>query len=151
MLDNKGYTVIESFIAALIFFAAVSAVLYVYSKEYSLYINNNSRIEVQENMRIALKKMYRGIRQAGSVISCSDTELILEPAPDDNVRGFRYDHAGKEVEVNVGGIYLPVASQITYLHFDYSTESRVVKITIKGQKGNSGVLEMSTSVQVRAD
>lgn len=151
MPDNKGYTVIETLVAVLIFFAAVSAVLYVYAQEYSLYTDNNSRIEVQENMRIALKKMYRGIRQAGSVISCSDTELILEPAPDDNVRGFRYDQAGKEVEVNVGGVYLPVASQITYLHFDYNTASRVVKITINGQKGNSGVLEMSTSAQVRAD
>jgi Tfp pilus assembly protein PilW len=151
MPDNKGYTVIETLIAALIFFAAVSAVLYVYSKEYSLYLSNNSRIEVQENMRIALKKMHRGIRQAGSVTSCSDTEIILEPAPDDNVRGFRHDPAGKEVEVNVGGVYLPVASQITYLHFDYSMTSRVVKITIKGQKGDSGVLEMSTNVQVRAD
>jgi Tfp pilus assembly protein PilW len=151
MPDNKGYTVLETLIAAAIFFLAVSAVLYVYAKEYSSYSKNNNKIEVQENMRIALKKMYRGIRQANSVKSCSDTEIILEPAQGDNIQGFRYDSAGKEAEANVGGVYLPVASYITNLHFDYKAEGRVVKITINGQKGDSGVIEMSTSAQVRAD
>lgn len=150
MSGNKGFTIIETMAAVVIFLIVISSALFVYSKMYASYVKDNNKIEVQENMRISIKKISSGIRQAAGVASYNDSEIVLEPAQGSNIYGYRYDSVQKEVEVNVGGVYLPLASNIQYLNFDYDPENRVTTITIKGQKGDSGVIEMSTKVQIRA-
>lgn len=150
MHGNKGFTIVETMAATVVFLIVISSGLYVYSKMYASYIRDKNKIEVQENMRIAIKKMSAGIRQAVGVSSYKDTEIIIEPAQGNNIYGYRHDPAHKEVEVNVGGVYLPLASDIHYLKFDYDAGGRVTTITIKGQKGDSGVVEMSTKVMIRA-
>ena len=149
MHNIKGFTLIETLVAVLVFFIVISSAGRIYTSAYAAYVKNSNKIEVQENMRFALKKMNRGLRQAVRVVSCNGPEIIIEPAQGDNVYGYRYDPAQKEAEVNVGGVYLPLASNITYLKFDYDPAGRVVAITIKGQKGDSAVIEMSTRVQIR--
>ena len=139
----------ETLVAVLVFFVIISSAGHIYAKAYAAYVKSSNKIEVQENMRFALKKMSRGIRQAVSVVSCDYSEIIIEPAQGNNIYGYRYDPAQKEAEVNVGGVYLPLASNISYLKFDYNAEGRVAAITIKGQKGDSAVIEMGTKVQIR--
>lgn len=138
-------------VAAVIFLIVLSSALYVYARLYTSYIKDKDRIEVQENVRIALKKISFGIRQAAGVKSYSNSQINLKPAEGSNINGYRYDPAQKEAEVNVGGVYLPVASHIQFLHFEYDPENRVVTIAIKGEKGNSGIVEMSTKVRIRTD
>ncbi len=150
MRGNRGFTLIETMAAAIIFLIVISSALHVYSKMYVSYARGKNKIEVQENMRIAIKKMSSGIRQAAGVSSYSASEIVIEPAHGSNIYGYRHDPAQKEVEVNVGGVYLPLASDIQYLNFDYDTENKVATITIKGEKGDSGVIEMSTKVRLRA-
>lgn len=149
MRGNRGFTIVEAMTSVLIFLIVISSGLFVYSKMYASYIKNNNKIEVEENMRVAIKKMSSGIRQASGVASYNASEIVIEPARGSNIYGYRHDPAQKEVEVNVGGVYLPLASNIQYLNFDYDTESRVATITIKGEKGGSGVVEMSTKVRIR--
>ena len=151
MCNNKGFTIMETLVAVLVFFVVVSSAGLIYTNAYAAYVKSSNKIEVQENMRFALKKISRGLRQAASVVSCNDSEIIIEPAQGNNVYGYRYDPAQKEAEVNVGGVYLPLASNISYLKFDYNAEGRVAAITIKGQKGDSAVIEMGTKVQIRTD
>lgn len=150
MVGNRGFTLIETMAAAVIFLVVISAALHVYSKMYASYARDKNKIEVQENMRIAIKKMSSGIRQAAGVASYSASEIVIEPAQGSSIYGYRHDPAQKEVEVNMGGVYLPLASDIQYLKFDYDAENRVATITIKGARGDSGVIEMSTKVRLRS-
>lgn len=150
MRGNRGFTLIETITAAVILLIVISAPLHVYSKMYASYARDKNKIEVQENMRIAIKKMSSGIRQAAGIASYSTSEIVLEPAQGSNIYGYRHDPVQKEVEVNVGGVYLPLASDIQYLKFDYDTENRVATINLKGARGDSGVIEMSTKVRLRA-
>lgn len=149
MRGNKGFTIIETMAAVVIFLVVLSSALYVYSKMYASYVKDRDKIEVQENMRIAIKKMSSGIRQAAAVASNNGSEIVLEPAQGSSIYGYRHDPVQKEVEVNVGGVYLPLASDIQFLSFDYDAENRVATITIKGEKGDSGVVVMSTKVHIR--
>ncbi|MFX4260995.1 PilW family protein [Pelotomaculum propionicicum] len=149
MRGNKGFTIVETMAAAAIFIIVLTSALYVYSKMYASYIKDKNKIEVQENMRIAIKKMSAGIRQAAAVASINGPEIVLEPAQGSSIYGYRHDPAQKEAEVNVGGVYLPLASDIQFLNFDYDSENRVTTITIKGEKGDSGVVVMSTKVHIR--
>lgn len=150
MRGNRGFTLIETMTAIVIFLLVISTGLYVYSKMYASYIKDRNNIEVEENMRVAIKKISYGLRQASGVASHNASEIVIEPGQGSNIYGYRHDPAQKEVEVNVGGIYLPLASNIHYLNFDYDAESRVTTITIKGEKGGSGVIEMTTKVRIRA-
>ena len=149
MRGNRGFTIVETMAASVIFFIALSSALYVYTELYASYTRDKDIIEVQENLRVAIKKMSSGIRQAGGVTSYSGSQIVIEPAPGSSIRGFRHDPAQKEAEVNVGGVYLPLAGNIPYLNFDYDPENRVATITIRGEKGGSGVVEMSAKVRVR--
>jgi len=149
MRVNKGFTIIETMAAVVIFLVVLSSALYVYSKMYASYVTDRDKIEVQENMRIAIKKMSSGIRQAAAVASNNGSEIVLEPAQGSSIYGYRHDPAQKEVEVNVGGVYLPLASDIHFLNFDYDEENRVATITIKGEKGDGSVVVMSTKVHIR--
>lgn len=151
MRGNKGFTLIETMAAAVIFLIVLSSALYVYSRLYSSYIRDKDKIEVQESVRIALKKISFGIRQAAGVVSYNDAQIVIAPAPGSNIYGYRHDPAQKEAEVNVGGVYLPLASHIQFLNFAYDPENRVATITIKGEKGDSGIVEMSTKVRLRTD
>jgi Tfp pilus assembly protein PilE len=149
MSNNKGFTIMEILVAVLVFFVVISSAGCIYTKTYAAYVKSGNKLEVQENMRFALKKMSRGLRQSASVVSCNGSEIVIKPAQGNNIYGYRYDPAQKEAEVNVGGVYLPLASCISDLSFDYDAGDRVAAITIKGQKGDSAVIEMSTKVQIR--
>lgn len=149
MRGNKGFTIVETMAAIVIFFIVLTSALYVYTELYTSYIRDKNKIEVQENMRITIKKVSSGIRQAAGVTSYNSSQIVVEPGPGSSIHGYRYDPAQKEVEVNVGGVYLPLASNIEYLNFDYDPENRVATITIKGEKGDSGIVEMRTKVQIR--
>ena len=151
MRGNKGFTIIETMVAAVIFLIVLSSALYVYSRLYVSYIRDKDKIEVQEDMRIALKKISFSIRQAAGVKSCNNSRIDLKPAEGSSINGYRHDTAQKEAEVNMGGVYLPLASHIQYLNFAYDPENRVATITIKGEKGDSGIIEMSTKVRLRTD
>jgi prepilin-type N-terminal cleavage/methylation domain-containing protein len=149
MRGNKGFTIIETMAAVVIFLVVLSSALYVYSRMYASYVTDRDKIEVQENVRIAIKKISSGIRQAAAVVSNNGSEIVLEPAQGSSIYGYRHDPVQKEVEVNVGGVYLPLASDIQFLNFDYDVENRVATITIKGEKGDSGVVVTSTKVHIR--
>ncbi|NLJ77614.1 MAG: hypothetical protein GX325_10245 [Peptococcaceae bacterium] len=150
MGDQKGFTIIETMIAAVIFFLVLSAAIYVGSNLHISYLKDRDKIVVQENMRIALKNISRGIRQAADVTAYNGAQIVLVPSGD-TIRGYRHDPKQQEAKVNVGGVYLPISSYIQSLQFDYDAESRLVTITIKGGKGHSGIMEMSTRVRPRAN
>lgn len=151
MSGREGFTLVETIVSIAIFCFVFSAVLFLQTSGLAFYVTVNNKVEVEENLRIALKKMSRNIREADGVCSVAGNPSKLEITPPDgnNVYGYRYDSTGREIEESVGGAYLPLASHVTFLEFKYAQADRTVSITVRGEKGNSGVVEMSMKVLPR--
>jgi prepilin-type N-terminal cleavage/methylation domain-containing protein len=163
--DNRGFTLMETMVALTIFAIVVTAVLTVYVQGYASYHANNQKIEVQENLRIALNRISRDLRQAksGLIIYKQDgspandgtgTKISFLTASGENIM-YGYDPADKEVEVKryAAGNFQPVVSNIEGLEFQFNSDTKLVTIYIKGIKQNSNppvACEMSTKVQARA-
>lgn len=165
MLNSKGFTMVESMIALCIFTLVVGGVLLVYSKGQIEHIKNNHKTELQENLRIALNRISRDIRQARDYIviygpdgsPAADgrgTRIKFKNAGGDIIE-YSFDGKDKELEVKRGpwGSPTPVASHIEGLEFQYDGAGKVVTVFIKGRKGNTDppvVQELSTKVLARA-
>ncbi|NLI11360.1 prepilin-type N-terminal cleavage/methylation domain-containing protein [Pelotomaculum propionicicum] len=152
MPGNQGFTLLETIVSITIFCFVFSAILFLQSSGFTFYVKVSNKVEVEENLRIALARMSRNIRDASSVSSVADNPPKIEiiPAAGNDVFGYRYDTSGKEIEESIAGTYLPIASHITFLQIKYAQNDRTVSITARGEKGNSGVVEMSTKVLLRA-
>lgn len=162
---NRGFTLVETMVALTIFAIVVTAVLAVYMQGYASYLENNQKIEVQEDLRIALNRISRDLRQAKSdlIIYKQDgslandgtgTKISFLTASGENVV-YGYDPIDKEVEVKrfAAGNFQPVVSNIEGLEFQFNSDKKLVTIYIKGKKQNSNppvACEMSTKVQARA-
>ncbi|HPZ42544.1 MAG TPA: prepilin-type N-terminal cleavage/methylation domain-containing protein [Bacillota bacterium] len=162
---NRGYTLVEAMVALTIFAIVVTAVLSVYLHGHASYLENNHKIEVQENLRIALNKISRDLRQAKSDLKIykqdgslsndgTGTQISFLTASGEKVM-YCYDQTGKEVELKIGatGSPQPVVSNIEGLEFQYNSDKKTIVIYIKGKKQNHNppvACEMSTKVQVRA-
>lgn len=151
MSDREGFTLVETIVSITIFCFVLSAVLFLQTSGFAFYVKVNNKVEVEENLRVALKKMSRNIREANGVYSVAGntSKIRITPPDGNNVYGYRYDSTGKEIEENIGGTYLPIASHITFLEFKYAQADRTVSITVRGEKGNSGIVETSTKVLPR--
>ncbi len=159
--NEGGFTFVEAIVALTIFAMVISAVALVYVAGYRSYAKEQQAIEVQESLRIALEEMSRNIRQAVSVTVYNENGEELEDQTeggswlefalsDTETGGYRLDKAQQEIEENVGGKWQPIASNVTDLSFSYDPETRTVVITVRGEKVNSGVIELSTKVHLRA-
>lgn len=151
MSGREGFTLVETIVSITIFCFVFSAVLFLQTSGLAFYVKVNNKVEVEENLRISLKKMSRNIREANGVYSVAGnpSKIGIRPQDGKNVYGYRYDATGREIEESVGGTYLPIASYVTLLEFKYAQADRTVSITVRGEKGNSGVVEMSTKVLPR--
>mgnify|MGYP000853782472 FL=1 len=165
IVDNRGFTLVETMVALTIFAIVVTAVLTVYLQGYAGYLKNNQKIEVQEDLRIALNRISRDLRQANGDLKIFEQDGSLSSdgvgtgisfliASGETVT-YSYDQTDKEVEVKKGGSGSPqpIVSNIDGLEFQYNSAKKVVTIYIKGKKQNTTppvLYEMSTKVQVRA-
>lgn len=151
MAGRGGFTLIETIVALTIFYFVVTTVLFLHADGYAGYVKISDRTEVGENLRIALNRMSRNIRQAKNVRSVADKPPQIKITPSDGqyVYGYRHDPLGREIEENISGVYLPIASHVTYLEFKYDHADKTVAIVVKGEKGSSGVIEMRTKVFLR--
>ena len=67
----------------------------------------------------------------------------------DGTAGFRYDPYSRELETYINGVWLPFASNIEDVLFQYCPELAVAYITVKGKNGISGTQELTTAVSLR--
>ncbi|HAU32692.1 MAG: hypothetical protein XD78_1709 [Desulfotomaculum sp. 46_296] len=158
----------------IIFFAVAAMVLFVYLNGYSDYTRNNEKIEVQENLRLAVNKIAGEIRQAVSLedmSSAAETNLGTASGENPPTHPIYVMDIGKKIifvitegsEQKVIGYYLsggkilrsvngagnnPVASQIKDVNFQYT--GKTVLITCTGEKSNSGVITQSTKIRPMA-
>ncbi|MFA5383564.1 MAG: hypothetical protein WC364_02675 [Eubacteriales bacterium] len=154
----------------IIFFAVAAMVLFVYLNGYSNYTRNNQKIEVQESLRLAVKKIAGEVRQAvslGDMTSTTKTNLGTVSGVSPPTQPIYVLDSGRKIifvitegsEQKVIGYYLsgekilksvngagnnPVAGNIKDINFQYT--GKTVLITCAGEKSNSGVITQSTKI-----
>ena len=153
-MNEKGFLLVESIIAMGLTTMAVIIILMIYTNGYSSYIKQNDKIDVQENLRIAMNRMSGEIRLAAEapvITGGTDITVKLKKSGGgfETIR-YYYDPAGKEIQRSINGeANNPVASNISSLSFVYNSSEKSVTIGLNGSKGRSGVVELQTKVSLR--
>jgi len=63
-VNEKGFLLVESIIAMALTTVAVIIILMIYTNGYSSFIKQTEKVDVQENLRIAMNRMSGEIRLA---------------------------------------------------------------------------------------
>jgi prepilin-type N-terminal cleavage/methylation domain-containing protein len=157
---ERGFTLVEVVVAVSIFSLVVGAALALYQQAVLSWHKDETRVDVQESLRIGLDRMGRELRTAVEFYEANNNSVKFKSADGKTVR--YYQNADKEQlmrEVN-NDRPNPVASYVTGLTLVYygtdnnppqNLESiRRVEITLTGRKGNGPEVKMTTSVRIRA-
>lgn len=153
--NEQGYTLIEAIVALTIFAIVITTVLLLYGNTYTSYLKEKDKIEVEENLRLAAKKMAAELRQAVEVPVITNngqkiTFKMVNAGGSTDTVSYYYDGAGHEIQKSVNGAgNNPVASYIDTLEFTYNSGEKSIFINMAGSKGKSGSIELSTKVSIR--
>lgn len=63
--NENGFSLLEALISSTIFFVIVSGVMISYSPSRVIYVQAEARLDIQQNVRLAVSDMAREIRMAG--------------------------------------------------------------------------------------
>ncbi len=121
---------------------------------------NLNRLEVQENLRIGIDRLSREVRQAAEITSIDNYGggRLTFKDPHDNVISYRIGISGDteaayQLIRSINGYgNNPVARYVTRLYVELEntgTDVRIVHIKITGEKGDSGTMDLSTTVTFR--
>jgi len=121
---------------------------------------NLDRLEVQENLRIGIDRVSREVRQAAEITSIDNSGRgrLTFKAPDGNVISYRIGISGDSeavqqlIRAKNGFGNNPVARYITRIYIEpqnTGSDVRVIHLTIIGEKGDSGTMDVSTTITLR--
>jgi len=163
---SDGFTFVEVIVAMTILALVFTGASAVYLSGYQNFFRETDRVEVQENLRFALGKMSRSLRQAsGSSVtvyrirgdgqrepSPNNTGPWIEFSTSQGPGGYRFDPRDKEIEEKLPGgtgDWQPLASYISLLYFEYDPAGRKISVVAQGEKGRSGPIDLSTVIHLR--
>jgi len=157
---NSGTSLIGLLVAMLIMVLILGTAnsLFVFGiKTYQLTTN---KLEVQENLRQAMNRLSREVRQATEItlIDQTGSGRLTFKDPAGNVINYRIGISGDTeaahqlIRSSNGYGHNPVARYINGLYVEPENAGahvRMVQIKLTGQKGNTGIMEVSTAVTLR--
>jgi len=149
-VGKQGFTLVEIIIALTVLALLFPVIAYMQAKGTASYTFTSQQVEVQESLRIALSKMSTELKTASpSTVRISNDGRKISFDNSERTAGFRYDPYSREVESYINGVWLPFASNIEDVLFQYYPELAVVDITVKGRNGISETQELTTTVSLR--
>jgi len=155
-LGEKGFTLVELAVAAGVIFILTLSLSGVCRFALCAQKKSEDLIEVQDNLVIAMDRMVRELRCAREIAAASSSTAVCF-----------LDGSGSTVQYYLEGGVLkrrkevedPVANWITALHFEYqpygcavrtlTPKNTRVKITVTGEKGQSGPVQLTSQVKLR--
>jgi hypothetical protein len=121
---------------------------------------NLNRLEVQENLRIGIDRVSREVRQAVEITSIDNngSGRFSFKDPNGNLITYRIGISGDPeaayqlIRAKNGYGNNPVARYVTRIYVEpqnTGTDVRIIHLTITGEKGDSGTMDVSTTITLR--
>ena len=158
---RRGFTLVELMVAMLIFCCLLVWLNGFFLSGIAMWHRNQDRVEVLENLRIGINRVAREIRQAQSFPFESGTPVPQGKLSFTSIDGINItyycavstdaEHAYQLIR-KTGGAANPVARYIKELIVDppdYNEHTRMIDLTLIGEKGKSGDVRVSTRVSLR--
>ena len=157
---NAGSSLVGLLVAMSIMVLVLGAANSLFVFGVKTYQLNLDRLEVQENLRIGMDRLSREVRQAAEITSIEHSGLgrLTFKDPDGELISYRISKSGDAeaayqlVRSIKGSGNNPVARYVTKLDVQPANAGagvRTVHLTITGEKGASGAMDISTSVTLR--
>lgn len=159
--SSQGFTLVELMVSMVIFCILLVWLNGFFLSGITIWHRNQDKVEVEENLRIGLNRISREVRQAGSFPFANGStapqgKLTFTNLERINVTYYcaissDVEHASQLIRLS-GGAANPVARYIKELIVDpsnYNEHTRMINITLVGEKGKSGAVRASTRVALR--
>ncbi len=146
-LDEAGFTLVEVMVAFTIFALLTTAVLFLFREGYRSYFQELDRQEVEADLRRALDRMSLRIREAEKVeyLNPRDPSAgIKVRLPNKEEYTYTYNSTRKELQEKGQSVTGPVVTGA-----NFNVRGSAVSVELKGEKGNSGEVKLSTQVIIR--
>lgn len=166
-LNNRGFSLIELIIVIALIALAFIGIYNLFSGGTKAWLTGSSQINAQQNVRFAMDKMVREIRQAGYGIKSGEKMPVKNP---DRIKfrvNFELDETPKEISYYLGGddvdvLYksidgggIPVTNSefsIKDLKFDYyipDTDVELITITMQVDRDKDGEIDFTLQSEVK--
>ncbi|WP_347487634.1 PilW family protein [Desulfoscipio sp. XC116] len=160
VLKNDGLTLIGLLTAMFLIILVLSTANSLFVFGIKAYYLNLDRLEVQENLRVGLDRVSRELRQAVRITTIEDhmrgrlTFIDLKQ----DVISYRISKSGDTEAVyqlirsSDGSGHNSVARYITGINVkpaNADQDVRTVHLKLTGEKGGSGIMDVSTTVTLR--
>lgn len=161
-LPRHGYTLVELAASMLIFSVLGIAAFSFYVQGVTAWHRIAGRIEVEENMRLAMDRMVREVREAYRVSSSSSNTLVLvvgenagEVDATENIISVNVEYRlkdGQLLRARKGGTN-PVAQNISRVEFECLPGDRPVTVRIKlwGMTADGEEIFLSGASSIRSE
>lgn len=145
-LYEAGFTLVEVMVAFIIFALLTTAVLFLFREGYRSYFQELDRQKVEADLRRALDRMSLRIREAEKVeyLDPQDPSAGIKVRLPKKEYTYTYNSLRKELQENGQPVTGPVVTGA-----NFNVWGSAVSVELKGEKGNSGEVKLSTQVIIR--
>lgn len=166
-LNNRGFALIELIIVIALIALAFMGIYNLFSGGTKAWITGSSQINAQQNVRFAMDKMIREIRQAGYGVTTGDkiTLTLEEPSKIEFRADLNSDGTPEKIcyylnldtgviykRIGDGGSGIPITNSeysINNLNFKYTEENKLITIDIEVDRNKNGVTDFTLNSEVK--
>jgi len=160
-LNNRGFSSIELIIVIALIALAFTGIYNLFSGGMKSWKTGTSQINAQQNVRFAMDKMVREIRQAGYGVSIGD-KITLAGLSEIKFRAdLNSDGSPEEIHyyLDTGVLYksigdgsgIPITNSefsINNLSFSYTEKNKLITITMEVDRNKNGITDFILSTEV---
>lgn len=158
--NYNGFTLVEMLVAMSLLSIIIVAVNGYFLTSVISWHNSQDKAEVEENLRIGINYLTRELRQAENIVSFDLLSGGKVKFIDANKKTISYfcsisgdtEHAYQLIRAVNGVGNNPVARYINEISVkpdDCDEHTRLISVTMVGEKGKSGEMNVSTTIMLR--
>jgi len=163
--NDNGFTLVEMMVALALLSVVFTAVNSFFLSSVTAWHRSQDKAEVEENLRIGMNRLSRELRQAESIVSYDNTSqprgrLTFQAERNNALKTISYycsssgdpEAAYQLIRAVSGEGNNPVARYVTGISVspaNCGAQTKLLTVTLEGEKGKSGVVRVSTTIMLR--